>query len=152
MTPSKSTTSACPQCLRKIPARLFERDGRVYLSTECPTHGVDEALLGSVHHWPITLTDRAQCDGDLDGFVKVTCDVDRSILGATIVAARAGEMIGEFSLAVQRKLTLADLAAKMHAYPTWSMAVQQLASDATVSDFTGSTSGRLATRLGAGLR
>ncbi len=47
MTPSKSTTSACPQCLRKVPARVFERDGRVYLSKECPTHGADEALLAS---------------------------------------------------------------------------------------------------------
>ncbi|TAK33306.1 MAG: hypothetical protein EPO40_00525 [Myxococcaceae bacterium] len=105
-----------------------------------------------VHHWQMSSTDRAQCDGDLDGFVKVVCAVDRTILGATIVAARAGEMIGEFALAVQRRLTLADLAATIHAYPTWSMAVQQLASEVAVGDFLGSTSGRLATRLGAWLR
>lgn len=61
-------------------------------------------------------------------------------------------MIGEFALAVQRRLTLADLAATIHAYPTWSMAVQQLAPEVAVNDFLGSTSGRLATRLGAWLR
>lgn len=44
---TKTTTSACPQCLRKVPARVFERDGRVYLTRECPTHGTDEALVAS---------------------------------------------------------------------------------------------------------
>lgn len=47
MTTIKSTTSACPRCLRKVPARIFERDGRVFLDKECPEHGVDEALLAS---------------------------------------------------------------------------------------------------------
>lgn len=47
VTHSKSTTSACPRCLRKVPARVFERDGRVYLAKECPEHGAEEALLAS---------------------------------------------------------------------------------------------------------
>ncbi|MBK7399619.1 MAG: radical SAM protein [Myxococcales bacterium] len=47
MNPTKTTTSACPKCLRKVPAQVFERDGRVFLSKECPTHGADVALLAS---------------------------------------------------------------------------------------------------------
>ncbi len=47
MAHTKTTTSTCPRCLRKVPARVFERDGRVYLTKECPSHGVDEALLAS---------------------------------------------------------------------------------------------------------
>lgn len=47
MTKTKQTTSVCPHCLRKIPAHVFERGGSVFLSKDCPTHGVDEALLAS---------------------------------------------------------------------------------------------------------
>jgi len=43
----KTTISACPSCLEKVPARVVERDGAVYLEKSCPTHGADEALLAS---------------------------------------------------------------------------------------------------------
>ena len=43
----KTTTSACPHCLEKVPARVVERDGQVYLQKECPDHGEEEALLAS---------------------------------------------------------------------------------------------------------
>jgi len=56
-------------------------------------------------------------------------------------------MIGELALAVQHGLTLADLAATIHAYPTWSMAIQQLAAAAAVADFVGGRAGRLAMKL-----
>ena len=91
--------------------------------------------------------DRPVCDGETDGFVKVVSRRDGRIVGATIVASRAGEMIAELALAMQRKLTVADLAATIHAYPTWSTAVQQLAAEAAVDDFVASTSGKLAMAL-----
>ena len=43
----KTTTSVCPQCLTRVPARVFERDGRVFLHKTCAQHGVDEALIAS---------------------------------------------------------------------------------------------------------
>src|SRR3990167_8999166 len=91
--------------------------------------------------------DRPVCDGETEGFVKVVTRGGRRIVGATIVASRAGEMIGELALAVQHGLTLGDLAATIHAYPTWSMAIQQLAAAAAVDDFVGGRAGRLAMKL-----
>ncbi|MBK6514905.1 MAG: radical SAM protein [Polyangiaceae bacterium] len=49
----KTTISTCPTCLEKIPARLFEREGRVYLSKTCASHGETEALVAddASLHW-----------------------------------------------------------------------------------------------------
>jgi len=41
------TTSAGPTCLRKVPARVFERDGRLLLSTGYPTWSMATHLLAS---------------------------------------------------------------------------------------------------------
>jgi len=49
------------------------------------------------------------------------------LLGATIVGPRAGELLHEVALAVQTGMFTARLAQTVHAYPTWSMAVQQAA-------------------------
>jgi pyruvate/2-oxoglutarate dehydrogenase complex dihydrolipoamide dehydrogenase (E3) component len=62
---------------------------------------------------------RAVCDGEDEGFVKIHVKKgsDR-ILGATVVAAHAGEMISEISLAIVGKLGLGTLAQVIHPYPT----------------------------------
>jgi hypothetical protein len=49
------------------------------------------------------------------------------VLGGTIVASRAGEMIGEIALAMRAGLFAGRLAQTTHAYPTWSLAIQQAA-------------------------
>jgi uncharacterized radical SAM superfamily Fe-S cluster-containing enzyme len=49
--PLKTTTSVCPKCLTKVPATVFEKDGRVILRKTCPTHGLEEALLASDARW-----------------------------------------------------------------------------------------------------
>lgn len=36
---SKNTSSLCPTCLEKIPARIFEKDGKVIIEKECDKHG-----------------------------------------------------------------------------------------------------------------
>ncbi|MEB2792683.1 MAG: radical SAM protein [Caldisphaeraceae archaeon] len=38
------TTSLCPVCMRLLPARIFERDGKVYIRKICPEHGEFEEL------------------------------------------------------------------------------------------------------------
>jgi hypothetical protein len=65
------------------------------------------------------------------------------LLGATIVAARAGEAITEFVLALQHKWKVSDLAGTIHAYPTYSSAVQQLAAEVAIQNLLTGTSGRL---------
>jgi pyruvate/2-oxoglutarate dehydrogenase complex dihydrolipoamide dehydrogenase (E3) component len=68
---------------------------------------------------PLAQVNRAVCDGEDEGFVKVHVKKgsDR-ILGATVVAAHAGEMISEITLAIVGKLGLGTLAQVIHPYPT----------------------------------
>ncbi|MDS1271857.1 hypothetical protein RIF23_16305 [Lipingzhangella sp. LS1_29] len=49
------------------------------------------------------------------------------VLGGTIVGPRAGELIHELALAMRTGMFAGRLAQTVHAYPTWSMAVQQAA-------------------------
>jgi pyruvate/2-oxoglutarate dehydrogenase complex dihydrolipoamide dehydrogenase (E3) component len=72
--------------------------------------------------------DRAVLDGEADGFVKVVARAgsDR-VLGATVVAAHAGEMLGELTLAVMGKVGLAQLARTIHPYPTQAEAIKKIA-------------------------
>ncbi len=71
--------------------------------------------------------DRAVLDGEPEGFVKVhvRAGTDR-ILGATIVARHAGDMISELTLALTGGLGLKDLARTIHPYPTQAEALKKL--------------------------
>ncbi|MBI2890979.1 MAG: mercuric reductase [Nitrospirae bacterium] len=71
--------------------------------------------------------DRAVLDGESDGFVKVLIQegTDR-ILGATIVARHAGEMISEITLAMTGKLGLKTIAGTIHPYPTQAEAIRKV--------------------------
>src|SRR4029077_4294222 len=63
--------------------------------------------------------DRAVLDGEQDGFVKIHVKKGHDeILGATIVARHAGEMISEISVAMASRLGLGRLASVIHPYPT----------------------------------
>jgi len=76
---------------------------------------------------PFSEVDRAVADGEEDGFVKIIVakGTDR-ILGATIVASHAGDMISEVSVAMAGKLGLGGLANVIHPYPTQAEAIRQL--------------------------
>jgi pyruvate/2-oxoglutarate dehydrogenase complex dihydrolipoamide dehydrogenase (E3) component len=68
---------------------------------------------------PFDRIDRAVCDGETDGFAKVlTRRGSGKVVGAAIVHAHAGELIGEMALAVRHGLSLSKLGAVMHVYPT----------------------------------
>jgi pyruvate/2-oxoglutarate dehydrogenase complex dihydrolipoamide dehydrogenase (E3) component len=71
--------------------------------------------------------DRAVLDGETDGFVKVHVKkgTDR-IVGATVVARHAGEMIGELSLAMTAGLGLGTLSRTIHPYPTQVEAIKKV--------------------------
>lgn len=43
----KTTISLCPECLRKLPANVVEREGAIWMDKECPRHGSFNALLAS---------------------------------------------------------------------------------------------------------
>ena len=70
--------------------------------------------------------DRAVIDGEEDGFVKILVKKGTDkILGATIVARHAGEMIGELTLAITQGAGLGKLAGVIHPYPTQAEAIKQ---------------------------
>jgi pyruvate/2-oxoglutarate dehydrogenase complex dihydrolipoamide dehydrogenase (E3) component len=71
--------------------------------------------------------DRAVLDGETDGFVKVHVRAGTdTILGATIVARHAGEMLPELTLAITRGIGLSALASVIHTYPTQAEAIRRL--------------------------
>jgi uncharacterized radical SAM superfamily Fe-S cluster-containing enzyme len=43
----RTTGSICPECLEVIPARLFEREGKVFMEKSCPSHGAFEDLVSA---------------------------------------------------------------------------------------------------------
>lgn len=74
---------------------------------------------------PLSEVDRARLDGDEEGFVKVLVakGTDR-IVGATVVARHAGEMIGELCLAMSQGIGLGKLASVILPYPTQAEAIK----------------------------
>lgn len=71
--------------------------------------------------------DRGVLDGETEGFAKVHHHRGRDeIVGATVVARHAGEMIGEMSLAIGARLGLARISATIHPYPTQAEAFRKL--------------------------
>jgi pyruvate/2-oxoglutarate dehydrogenase complex dihydrolipoamide dehydrogenase (E3) component len=78
----------------------------------------------------LSKVDRAVCEGETAGFFKiVTLRKNAKILGATIMAPSAGEMISEISLAMDAGYSFDKLARVMHAYPSYSITLQQMAAD-----------------------
>ena len=96
---------------------------------------------------PMSTVDRAITEHDTDGFIKVVMKDDATVLGATVVAERAGEIIHEWILAVEHGWKLNQIASAMHIYPTYAIANQQLASDFAVEEFLNSTAGKVLNRL-----
>jgi pyruvate/2-oxoglutarate dehydrogenase complex dihydrolipoamide dehydrogenase (E3) component len=81
---------------------------------------------------------RAVADGEDDGFVKIHMkEGTDEIVGATLVASHAGEMINGLSLAITAGIGLRALSKVIHTYPTQAEAVK-MAADAYEWDAAGS--------------
>ena len=93
---------------------MYERDAR------------EQGLQVKTFVRPLEQVDRGLIDGEV-GFVKVLVKKgsDR-ILGATIVARHAGEMISEITLAMVAGVGLKTLSGVIHPYPTQAEAVKQI--------------------------
>lgn len=71
--------------------------------------------------------DRAILDGETDGFARVHVQAGSDkIVGATVVAEHAGDMISEFSLAMTHNIGLKKIATAIHPYPTQSESIRRL--------------------------
>jgi pyruvate/2-oxoglutarate dehydrogenase complex dihydrolipoamide dehydrogenase (E3) component len=71
--------------------------------------------------------DRARLDGETEGFVKAhVAEGSDRLLGATIVARHAGEMLPELTMALTQGVGLGRLGRIIHTYPTQSDAIRKL--------------------------
>lgn len=76
---------------------------------------------------PLAEVDRAVLDDDTEGFARVHTERRSGrVLGATLVATDAGELIGEMAVAMTAGVTLGTLSRTIHAYPTQSEAWKKL--------------------------
>jgi pyruvate/2-oxoglutarate dehydrogenase complex dihydrolipoamide dehydrogenase (E3) component len=74
----------------------------------------------------LSKVDRAILDGETEGFVRVHVRKGTDeIVGATVVAAHAGDLIGELTLAMKGKLGLKTIGATIHPYPTQAEAIRR---------------------------
>ncbi len=74
----------------------------------------------------LSRVDRAILDGETEGFVRVHVRKGTDeIVGATVVAAHAGDLIGELTLAMKGKLGLKTIGATIHPYPTQAEAIRR---------------------------
>lgn len=73
---------------------------------------------------PLTQVARANTTDTHLGFVKLITDKKGALLGATIVAPSAPEMINELTLAINQGLSARDLAALPHGFFSWSEAIR----------------------------
>jgi pyruvate/2-oxoglutarate dehydrogenase complex dihydrolipoamide dehydrogenase (E3) component len=116
----KASSMVVPWCTFTSPeiahVGLYEREARargVALDTvTVPLHEVDRAVL----------------DGEDEGFLRLHLAKGRDrILGATLVAEHAGDMLGELCLAITTGVGLGAIAATIHPYPTQGEVVKKAA-------------------------
>ncbi len=75
----------------------------------------------------LSSVDRSILDGEDEGFLKVHADRKGRILGATMVARHAGDMICELSLAMTAGIGLGKLSETVHPYPTHAEVIKKAA-------------------------
>lgn len=73
---------------------------------------------------PLNIIARSNTSDFRDGFVKIITDKKGTVLGATVVAPHASEIIHELAIAVKHQLTAHNLATTPHAFLSWSEAVR----------------------------
>lgn len=115
----KATDLVMPWCTYTDPeiahVGYYEKDARAA--------GFEVATLTQ----EMSAVDRALLDGETEGFARVHYDKKSGkILGGTIVASHAGEMLGELTLAMVAGQKLDVLSSTIHAYPTQAEALRKI--------------------------
>ena len=88
----------------------------------------DQNIAIDTYRTELSSVDRAVLDSQAEGFVKLHCKQGTDkIVGATIVASHAGEMISEITTAMTAGAGLRTIAATIHPYPTQAEAVRKAA-------------------------
>lgn len=86
-----------------------------------------------ISRWKLKESDRAQTERRTDGMIKVITKRSGRIVGASICAPHAGELIGLWSLAIGQKMKIGAVAAMLAPYPTYG----EISKRAAAASFTG---------------
>lgn len=116
------------QALFGLPAKVDYRalPWVTYSDPELAHVGLTEAAAREAGHAPTVLmqslsgNDRAQAEGATEGLVKLVLGRRGTVLGATIVGAHAGELIGLWALAIAQRVPVGRVASLVLPYPTLS--------------------------------
>jgi len=116
------------------PLRLKTVAANVFTHPEIATVGIGYQAISSgtvparAVMLPLATNARAKMQGFDDGFVKVYCrPATGVVIGGVVVSANASELIFPLTLAVQRGLTVADVAATIGVYPSLSGSIAEAA-------------------------
>jgi pyruvate/2-oxoglutarate dehydrogenase complex dihydrolipoamide dehydrogenase (E3) component len=86
----------------------------------------EKGIAIETYNQPLSTVDRAILDGETEGFARVHVKKGTDeILGATIVASHAGDMISHFTMAMTNGLGLKKIARTIFPYPTQAEAVRK---------------------------
>jgi pyruvate/2-oxoglutarate dehydrogenase complex dihydrolipoamide dehydrogenase (E3) component len=93
-------------------------------ASDADAAGIDvEAYTIALHD-----VDRAVLDGEEAGFARALVKKNTDeIVGATVVAAHAGDLISEFTVAIRNGLGLSAIAGTIHPYPTQAEVIRKVA-------------------------
>ncbi|MES1244909.1 MAG: mercuric reductase [Acidobacteriota bacterium] len=117
---AKASALTVPWCTYTSPeiahVGLYEKDAR--------ERGIEVDTLTV----QLSTVDRAILDGADEGFLRLHLEKGKDrILGATLVAEHAGDMIGELCLAITHNIGLGRIASVIHPYPTQGEVVKKAA-------------------------
>lgn len=92
-----------------------------------PAQAAEQGIEVDTYTQELSGVDRAIVESATDGFVKVHVrrGSDR-IVGATIVAESAGDLISHLTLAMKQRIGLGAIASTIHPYPTTADAIRKL--------------------------
>jgi pyruvate/2-oxoglutarate dehydrogenase complex dihydrolipoamide dehydrogenase (E3) component len=116
------------------PLRLKTVAANVFTHPEIATVGIGYEAIASGEvpartvTLPLATNARAKMQGEREGFVRLYCrPATGVVIGGVVVAPDASELIFPITLAVQRGLTVADLAATIGVYPSLSGSLAEAA-------------------------
>jgi pyruvate/2-oxoglutarate dehydrogenase complex dihydrolipoamide dehydrogenase (E3) component len=112
--------------LFRLPAKVDDRavPWVTYTDPELAHVGLTESAAQARHgeirvlRWPFAENDRARCERQEDGLVKVVTTPRGKVLGASIVGPHAGELIHAWVLAISAGLGVGAMAQMIAPYPT----------------------------------
>ena len=102
-----------------VPAVMYTEPEYATVGIASEEEAKSKGIEVDVYRTSLEHNDRAILESDNVGFTKIIVKKDTDeIIGATIVASRAGEIINEVSLAIKNNIGLYQIGRNIHSYPT----------------------------------